>query len=57
MIDKDRLLNTKKISSGNMYKSVFQNIDLGPKGLISRDFNKFFLNDLQKEKAKSSEDI
>jgi hypothetical protein len=57
MIDKDRLLNTKKISSGNMYKSVFQNIDLGPKGLVSRDFNKFFLNDLQKEKGKSSEDI
>lgn len=57
MIDKDRLLNTKKISSGNMYKSVFQNIDLCPKGQVSRDFNKFFLNDLQKEKGKSSEDI
>lgn len=57
MIDKDRLLNTKKNSSGNMYKSVFQNIDLCPKGLVSRDFNKFFLNDLQKEKGKSSEDI
>ncbi len=46
MIDKDRISNTKKNSSGNMYKSVFQNIDFGPKGLISRDFNKMFLNDL-----------
>ena len=46
MLDVDKIMNTKKISSGNMYKSVFQNIDLGPKGLLSREFNKAFLNDL-----------
>ena len=57
MIDKERILNTKKVSSGNMYKSVFHNLDLGPKSLLSRDFNKAFLNDHQREKNNSSEDI